>query len=249
MSASSCSRLRCDAFGRTETGKVRRCNEDAILLRDDDGLWVVADGLGGHSAGDYASRLIVERLAAVPRPDDLCDFVDAIEDALEGVNADLLRIAAERRLDLIGSTVVLLVHDGDLALCGWVGDSRGYRFDGRGLRQITEDHVHGSKDDVTRYGAQPPPRDAPPPGALTRAVGAQPQLFVDWTVAGHGGGATFVLCSDGINKEIGDGELDLECARATDPRALVTRLFDLALARAARDNVSAIAVRFREWMQ
>lgn len=231
--------------GRTDTGKVRRHNEDAILVREDAGLWVVADGLGGHSAGDLASQMIVERLAALPRPADVCDFVDAIEDALEQVNDELIRIAHERQLDLIGSTVVVLVHDGDLALCGWVGDSRAYCFDRRRLRQITVDHVHGYKDDVTRFGGAPR-TDAPPPGALTRAVGAQPQLFVDWTLEPSGRETTFVLCTDGINKEIADEELDLECGRARGPDALVRRLFDLALGRAARDNVSAIAVQFEE---
>ncbi len=232
--------------GRSETGKVRRCNEDAILVRDEAGMWVVADGLGGHTAGDLASRMIVERLAALQRPDDLCDFIDAIEDALEAVNADLIRIAGDRGIDLIGSTVVVLVHDRDVVLCGWVGDSRGYCFDQRRLRQITTDHVHGQKEDVTRFGGVTTQPDQPPPGALTRAVGAQPELFVDWTIAASGAGSTFVLCSDGINKEIGDEELDLECGRARDPGRLVGRLFDLALQRAARDNVSAIAVRFEE---
>lgn len=229
--------------GRTDPGKVRRCNEDAILVRDDAGLWVVADGLGGHSAGDYASGLIVERLAALPRPEALCDFVDAIEDLLEGVNEELLRLAEERGGDLIGSTVVILVHDGDVALCGWVGDSRGYCFDRRHLRQITSDHVHGAREDVTLFAGLAPQA---PPGALTRAVGAQAQLFVDWTIAAGGQGTTFLLCSDGVNKEIDDEELDLECGRARDPQALVRRLFELALSRAARDNVSAIAVQFGE---
>ncbi len=230
--------------GRSDTGKVRRCNEDAILLRDEAGLWVVADGLGGHTAGDLASRMIVERLATLPRPDGLCEFIDAIEDALEEVNAELIRIADERGIDLIGSTVVVLVHDRDVVLCGWVGDSRAYCFDHRRLRQITVDHVHGQKEDVTRFGGVTQP-DQPPPGALTRAVGAQPELFVDWTIAASDQ-ATFVLCSDGINKEIGDEELDLECGRVRDPERLVRRLFELALQRAARDNVSAIAVRFEE---
>ena len=67
--------------GRTETGKVRRTTRTAILVRDDVGLWVVADGLGGHAAGDYASPMIVERLGALPRTGSVFDFIEAIEDA------------------------------------------------------------------------------------------------------------------------------------------------------------------------
>lgn len=237
----------CSA-GRTETGKVRRLNEDALLVREDAGLWVVADGLGGHSAGDYASGLIVERLAQMPRPEDPCDFIDAIDDALQQVNADLLRFAASREVDLIGSTVVVLVHAGAFMACGWVGDSRAYRFGHGRLTQLTTDHVHGRRDEDTRFhpaGAPAQPA-APPPGALTRAVGAQPVLHVDWVLAESIAGSRFVLCSDGINKEIGDGELGAECARARNPDALLARLFALALGRAARDNVSAVVVDLKE---
>lgn len=233
--------------GRTETGKVRRHNEDALLVREEAGLWVVADGLGGHSAGDHASGLIVERLAALQRPDDVCDFIDAIDDALEQVNADLLRFAAERDVDLIGSTVVVLVHDPAFMACAWVGDSRVYRFGEGRLRQITEDHVHGLKDDETRFNTGPPgSRDAPAPGALTKAVGAQESLFIDWTVAENIPGTRFVLCSDGLNKEIDDGELGVECERGRDPQSTVARLFELALGRAARDNVTAVVVDLKE---
>ena len=97
--------------GRTVTGKIRKHNEDVILVREEVGLWVVADGLGGHSAGDYASNLIVERLGALPRQGNVFDFIEAIEDSLVRINADLLETAATRGVDLIGSTVVILVHD------------------------------------------------------------------------------------------------------------------------------------------
>jgi len=230
-----------DSAGHTDTGKVRRLNEDAILLRDDLGLWVVADGLGGHAAGDYASQLIVERLGALQRPDDVADFIEAIEDVLEQVNQDLLQHARNQQVDLIGSTVVVLVYDRDFMLCGWVGDSRGYGVSDGRLRQLTRDHVHGVKDDATQFS-----QAGASPGVLTRAIGAQEVLLVDWVVARHVPGAPFLLCSDGINKEIPDAELDLECRRVREPRALLARLFELALGRAARDNVSAVVVRLQE---
>ncbi|MEL1265709.1 PP2C family serine/threonine-protein phosphatase [Pseudoxanthomonas putridarboris] len=232
------------SFGRTETGNVRRHNEDAVLVRDDLGLWAVADGLGGHTAGDYASALIVERLGALERNGSVLDFVDAIEDALRGVNADLRAAAAARRVDVIASTVVVLVHDHDLMLCGWVGDSRAYCFEDGRLRQLTRDHVHGEKDDLTRYGNHAGSQAGA--GALTRAVGAEERLFVDWVVTGRRTGMRFLICSDGINKELSDQEIGEQCGSHADPPALLERLFAMALARAGRDNVSAVVVRIQE---
>ncbi|HEX7349010.1 MAG TPA: PP2C family serine/threonine-protein phosphatase [Rhodanobacteraceae bacterium] len=231
--------------GRTDTGKVRRRNEDSILVRDDAGLWVVADGLGGHSAGDYASGMIVERLAALPRDGDVFDFVESIEDTLCGINTDLRRTAQQRGVDIIGSTVVLLVHDKDFMLCGWVGDSRAYCAEDGRLAQISRDHVYGVKEDVTQFGGGPG-RSQPNGGALTRAVGAEDALFVDWVVAGARPNTAFVLCSDGVNKEMTDDEIEAVCRRRASPQAILDEVFEISLGRAARDNVSAVIVQLQD---
>ncbi|WHZ19886.1 MAG: T6SS protein serine/threonine phosphatase PppA [Rhodanobacteraceae bacterium] len=231
--------------GRSEVGKVRRRNEDAILVRDEAGLWAVADGLGGHAAGDYASALIVARLAAVPRPDGVFDFIESIEDTLVDVNADLRRAAQARAVDLIASTVVLLVHDRDLMLCGWVGDSRGYCHDGARLMQMTRDHLYGAENDVDRWSGGPA-QAQPAGGVLTRAVGADASLFVDWVAAGSRPGVQFVLCSDGINKEMSDAEIEAACARHASPGGVLDAVFETSLARAARDNLSAVIVRLQD---
>jgi protein phosphatase len=227
--------------GRTETGKVRQRNEDAILVRDDLGLWAVADGVGGHAAGDYASALIVERLAALKRDGDVYDFDEAIEDTLQQVNVELRDAALARQADVIASTVVLLVHAGDFMLCGWVGDSRGYVYEDGGLRQLTRDHVHGARTEVTQFGA--PAQSEPGGGVLTRAIGAEDALYLDWRVAGSRAGTQFLLCSDGINKELSDAELELAHREDADPQEQLARLFTQALERAARDNLSAVIVR------
>ncbi|MHB8309583.1 MAG: PP2C family protein-serine/threonine phosphatase, partial [Metallibacterium sp.] len=177
-------KTRYRSAGRTVTGKVRKHNEDAILMRDDVGLWVVADGMGGHSAGDYASGLLIERLGAVRRDGDVFDFIETVEDAVVQVNTDLLRTAAERGVDVIGTTLVLLVHSADFMLCGWVGDSRGYCYEEGRLSQVTEDHVHGGiKSDITQFGTQSA-QPTPGAGVLTRAIGAERDLFIDWVVTG-----------------------------------------------------------------
>ncbi len=232
--------------GHTETGKVRRHNEDAILIREEVGLWVLADGLGGHAAGDYASALIVDRLGTLPREGSVFDFIESIEDTLQQINADLRTTAAMHGFDLIGSTVVVLVHDRDFVLCGWVGDSRAYCFEENRLRQLTRDHVHGDRNELTQFGAQfGTPGKQGGTGALTRAIGAEERLFLDWTVAGSRPDMRFLLCSDGINKELSDDELDRECRDFGEPQALLDRLFELAMGRAARDNISAVIVRLQ----
>lgn len=231
----------CRSAGHTETGNVRRRNEDAILVRDDLGLWVVADGLGGHAAGDYASTLIVERLGALQRPGDVNDFITAIEDGLQQVNAELRAAAVAQQVDVIGSTVALLVHDPAFVLCGWVGDSRVYVHENDALLQLTRDHVHGQPPDITQFGGLS--ASAAGAGVLTRAVGVEETLYIDWAVAGSRPGMQFLLCSDGINKELSDCELASVCREPLGPRQQVDRLFALSLARRARDNLSAVIVR------
>ncbi|MDQ0010202.1 protein phosphatase [Luteibacter jiangsuensis] len=229
--------------GRTETGHVRRHNEDAILVADDLGLWVVADGLGGHSAGDVASGMIVDRLRGLSRCEDVTDFIDAIEDELLRVNRSLRSAARERRVDAIASTVVVLVHTRDMVLCGWVGDSRAYCYEDGRLRLLTRDHVHGDRGDETRVGVA---KAHVASGVLTRAVGADDRLYVDWTLTPRRGGMCFVLCSDGVNKELSDEDIEACCQRHAEPGALLASLVDGALGRAGRDNVSAVVVRLEE---
>jgi protein phosphatase len=232
---------RCRSAGRTETGKVRSHNEDAILVREDLGLWAVADGLGGHAAGDYASALIVERLGALTRAGSVFDFIADIEDSLEQVNTELREAAAERQADVIGSTVALLVQAPQFVLCGWVGDSRVYVQENGALTQLTRDHVEGEPADVTHFGCHA--QASAGTGVLTRAVGADETLYVDWAVAGRRPGMQFLLCSDGVNKELSDSELAAACGGQQSPCRQIEHLFALALTRRARDNISAVIVR------
>lgn len=227
--------------GRTDIGKARRRNEDAILVRDEAGLWVVADGLGGHADGDFASRLVVDRLASLPRAGDAFDFVESIEEALAGANAELRRVARARGVDLIGSTVVVLVHGEAFALCGWAGDSRGYRCDGGRLIQITRDHLYGVTGDADRWSGGPA-QAQPGGGVLTRAIGADAALFMDWAVARNRPGTRFVLCSDGVNKEMSDPEIEMACNRCATPDGILDEIFETSLRRGARDNLSAVVV-------
>lgn len=92
-------------------------------MRRDAGLWAVADGLGGHTNGDYASQLIVARLDAPPRTNDVCNFVDSIDDTMNAVNAELRTTTHAPSIDVIASTRAVLVYVYRRTSCGWVGDS------------------------------------------------------------------------------------------------------------------------------
>ena len=132
--------LRWSACSATDVGKVRKVNEDSFLDRPDLGVWVVADGMGGHSAGDVASRMVVEALAAVPADGGLAKVADEFEDRLNKANTDLVTLARESRKKTIGCTVVALALRQDHALVAWAGDSRLYRLRRGKLEQLTQDH-------------------------------------------------------------------------------------------------------------
>lgn len=166
---------------RTDRGKVRARNEDAFLDCPDRGLWAVADGMGGHQAGDLASRMIVTSLAELPARAGFDERLNAMRQCLHWLNRRLgeeLTLSAERGDRIIGSTVVALVVEGR-GRPAWVGDSRCYLWRGQRLYQLSRDHsllqrlVDERRMDIEQARAYPSAR------ALTRAVGASEQLVLD----------------------------------------------------------------------
>lgn len=225
--------------GRTTPGNVRLVNEDAILMRDDIGLWAVADGLGGHFAGDIASRVVMEHLRTLERGSSSgSDFQYAVDEALACANDQLRQLALHRQSDIIGSTVVVVLEDNEYMLCGWVGDSRAYVYESHHLKQLTQDHVVGSMCDLTQFD----PHAVAASGMLTRAIGAQERVQVDWVRAKRNTQQLYLLCSDGITKELSDADIAQHCRCARSATCLVDCLLQTALDRAGRDNISAIVL-------
>jgi len=237
--------LHYQSAGRTETGKVRRHNEDSILVRDDVGLWVVADGLGGHAAGDYASQMIVERLGRVARNGSVFDFIESIEDSLQQTNADLVATALERGSDIIGSTVVVLVHDKDFMLCGWVGDSRAYRLNRGVLTALTEDHSYVQR--LIQLGQIDPADHASYPrrNALYRVLGQHDELDVDLIACPLEAGDHLLLCSDGLWDAVPEAALAnllADQGHHTSPAARAAHLVALADKAGGKDNSTAVVI-------
>lgn len=187
----------------TNVGNVRKINEDACLDLPSRGLWVVADGMGGHAAGDVASQMIVETLRQIPAVDKLSGFVDVVEDCLLDANRKLYemsRSGAEQRV--IGSTVAALLAFENHCLCAWAGDSRIYRLRDGIFEQVTRDH--SEVEEMIEQGLITPEAAAVHPSAniITRAVGGTSDLHLDLELFELQSLDRFLVCSDGLYKEL-----------------------------------------------
>lgn len=234
--------IRWSCAGRSDRGARRKINEDSILLRTDAGIWLVADGMGGHEAGDVASRMVADAVASVRVEGKLSQVVERIEDALVSVNVELREQAARAFGGrTMGSTVVGMAANDRLGVCLWAGDSRLYRLrDGR-LDQVSRDH--SEVQELLDHGLLKPEEAAnhPHSNVITRAVGGAPDLHLDVTLFDILPGDTYVLCSDGLYNELEAWEISQ--AIDADVAGSADRLLQAALARGARDNVSLVLVR------
>ena len=229
---------------RTDTGKVRARNEDAFLDFPEQGLWVVADGMGGHHNGALASRLIVEQLAELP-DGSLAERLVSLRRCLHDLNRRLgqeLTVTADRPDPVIGSTVVALLMEGDRAACVWAGDSRCYLWRGGRLYQLS--HDHSLLQQLLDEGNLSPQEAARHPAAhaLTRAIGASEQLVLDILEFDVYPGDTLLLCSDGLYQSLSHDSLGAALNASSTGLAL-QRLFEAAMDGPCRDNLSAVVIR------
>lgn len=232
--------LRFEQGVRSDVGCVRRVNEDSWAARPRDGLWLVADGMGGHAHGQWASSTIAAALEAVPLPEDFDAAAGVVQSALQAANAELYA-ATEAHGATIGSTVALLLARDARAAVIWVGDSRVYRLRDSALAQLTTDHSQVeqlvARGLLTRKEAE----HHPMAHVLSRAVGVQPRLTIDVEGETILPGDVFLLCSDGLTRMASEPEIASVLA-TEPPRRAADALIALALARGAADNVTAVVV-------
>ncbi|KTW09914.1 PP2C family protein-serine/threonine phosphatase [Sphingomonas sanguinis] len=236
--------LRLVSTATTHPGLVRRVNEDRHCERPQDGLWVVADGMGGHAHGDWAAHAVVQALEGVELP---ADFDAAVQTVADGVHSANRRIWAEaqRREQQMGSTVVALLIRDDRFAALWVGDSRAYLLRDDMLVPLTRDHSQ-VQEMVDRGLIAPEDAAHHPRGhVLARAIGVGARIAVDVVADSVEPGDRFLLCSDGLSGPVVDEELRQSLSRSS-PSEAVEALLAQALARGAPDNVTAIVVAAQE---
>lgn len=234
--------LQWDSASRTHVGTVRKLNEDAVLERPDRGLWVVADGMGGHAAGDFASASVVDALNGISAPASLGVLLGEVRQRLQAVNQSLSEEARQRGQEVIGSTVVVLALFGTHAVVLWAGDSRAYLYRDGELKQLTRDH--SQVEEFINLGLITPEQAEGHPASniITRAVGVAGYLDVDSEMFEIAAGDTVLLCSDGLYRELGDAEIKA-CLAMADCQQACEALLEGALAQGARDNVSVVVAR------
>lgn len=225
----------------TDTGKRRAANEDSYLARSPG--FVVADGMGGHSAGDLASAAVVERFAEELVGD--YSTVVALERALTAATQDIIVIAEDRALG-VGTTAtgaVLVLRDGSPYFAVFnIGDSRVYALEGNELTQVTVDH--SVVQELVEAGAIAPEEAEfhPDSNVITRAVGFGVAPIADYWMLPARTGLRLLVCSDGLTKELSDERIRMNLAAGLSAEETAGALVDAALASGGRDNVTVVIV-------
>jgi type VI secretion system ImpM family protein len=217
----------------SDVGMARETNEDAFIERTDAGVWAVADGLGGHRAGEVASHMVCDALAELVPDPTFEGTIETVRQRLQQVNEHLLRTAHRLTLsDRSASTVVVLLVRGVQCAILWAGDSRVYRWRAGRLKQLTRDH---SFEDSERLDG----RDLS--NAVTRAVGVQKTLSLDLLRDTVRPGDRFLLCSDGLTRTLSEEKIG-SWMEDRPIAAAVEGLIRDTLAAGAPDNVTLVIV-------
>jgi len=232
--------FRIESGAKTHEGRVRDHNEDSYCAKQSLGLWAVADGMGGHEGGEWASAKLVEKIDAIELPRNFDAAGDAVEEAIEKANRSIL-VEARKRHRQMGSTIVTLLVQEDRFAVLWVGDSRAYLLRDGTLRQLSRDHTQ-VQEMVDRGIMRPEDAVGHPMGhILSRAVGVREEIEVDRATGTIKTGDVFLLCSDGLHGYVEEADITRLLARGS-PDRVSEELVELTLANGAPDNVTVIAV-------
>ncbi len=224
----------------TNTGNIRQKNEDAFLVNDHENFWLVADGMGGHASGEIASRKITEKMQAFCATPLLGQNVRNIVNILKSVNLELEEYARTHDLGLVGSTVAILHIHKNVCICVWAGDSRVYRLRRKKLVQLTTDHCQLTEYMEEEYDAEQIQFMAGS-SAITRAIGSDEILAPQVNIFDLHSNDKFLLCSDGLNKELSDNRI-CEILSSNTSESANRIMLQQALDVKGRDNITIVTI-------
>jgi protein phosphatase len=233
-----------DTGAATHVGKVRQRNEDSFLIRPEAGIWTVADGMGGHAAGDLASTTVVNALKSIESPGSAAELLALCEERMIEANAQLQEVSRARGGITLGATVaVLLIYETDYA-CVWSGDSRIYRIRDGEIAQISRDHTEVEELIAEGLLRREEAKTWPRRNVITRAIGVREAPELEMTSGELRPDDAFIICSDGLTGHVEDAEILDHVSRSYSQQAC-DELIALTLTRGATDNVTVVVVRYQ----
>lgn len=226
--------------GLTTVGTVRKHNEDSYLAAPDKNLWIVADGMGGHMRGDVASQAVVDAYQDFSPRRTLSQDIDDLETRALEVNSKLREDLASNPGHIMGSTIAMMYGKGKYAYFLWAGDSRIYSYRGNNLEQISHDHSFIQESVDRNIMSAEEASSHPSSNIITRAVGVHNHLYLDLEHLLIQPGDKFLICSDGLFKDVVMEEIAQQLDKI--PFKAAEGLIEMALAKGANDNVTVIVV-------
>lgn len=235
-------------FSVTDIGRKRSMNQDYVYSSEQSvgqlpNLFLVADGMGGHNAGEYASKVTVETIVECITDSPEADVVRAFDAAIQSANVKIRKLAAQSpQLAGMGTTVVAATCQGDRLFVANVGDSRLYVVNRFGIRQITRDHSW-VEEMVLRGGlGREEARNHPDKNIITRAVGAEDTVKADYFTVRLEEGDMVLMCTDGLTNMLEDEEIRMIMDGARDIVEKTQKLVDAANENGGKDNISVILI-------
>lgn len=232
------------AYG-TDVGKKRKNNEDALYVCDDESsinYFIVADGMGGHNAGEVASKNAIKEVAEFLNIQNEISQ-DTVLKAIEKANADIYEMSkTDKKLNGMGTTIVLAVADDENILIAHVGDSRAYLISDNNITRLTTDHSWVQELINSGTLTQSEAKDHPQKNVITRAIGISGDVKTDLLLRGWKEKDILLLCTDGLNTLVEDNEILEIIKNSSDLDKMVFKLIDLANTRGGNDNITVVLV-------
>ena len=236
------------SYSATDVGRKRKINQDSIYASDAPvghlpNLYIVADGMGGHNAGDFASRYAIQTIAGHIAKSDESNPIKLINEAVLQANEGIIREAADHEEYAgMGTTIVVTTVYDRYAYTANVGDSRQYMFDQAGLRQVTRDH--SLVEEMVRMGeiSEADARTHPDKHIITRALGATPDLAVDFFDYELEPDTILLMCSDGLTNMVENGEIGHILSGDASLEDRAEQLIDRANENGGKDNIAVILI-------
>ncbi len=229
----------------TDVGKVREINQDYLATHPAHGLFIVADGMGGHLAGEKASQGAVEAITRSLSAEAIAEadgtLIDLIQEALQVANREIVQASLQdSSMRGMGTTATLAVTVSDKVYVGHIGDSRAYHIRGEEINQITEDHSVVAQLLRARAITPAEAQRHPYRNVITRCLGMQMEVEADTFEVDWIPGDQILLCSDGLSGLVSDEEMGQIANESPEPQEACDRLVALAMERGGYDNITVV---------